>query len=155
MTKKNDIEINIVNNVNANLIFSDEIYLITSIFKDFFNIKNKLVIDFIIESPDEIHRLNKEYRNVDKTTDVLSFGLDALDIYKNLDILPLGEIYLNYEQVKIQSREYNHSLKREFCYLYLHSLLHLYGYDHILEEEANEMNAIAKEIMTLAKIERN
>ncbi|UUD36837.1 putative metal binding protein [Mycoplasmopsis californica] len=152
--KNEEIEINVSNNVDASEVFETDLQTITTLFREYFNLKNKIVVDVIIETPEEIHRLNKAYRQVDKTTDVLSFGLDALDLYKNLDILPLGEVYLNYDQVQKQAIEYNHSLRREFCYLYLHSLLHLYGYDHIEEDEAKEMNAIAETIMSRAGIER-
>jgi len=100
-----------------------------------------------------IHRLNKEYRGVDRPTDVLSFPL--------LDVLPersdatvaLGDIVISTEQAKKQAEEYGHSLKREVCFLAVHSVLHLLGYDHeTSEEDEKVMFSKQREILEIAGI---
>lgn len=99
----------------------------------------------------EIKELNKEYRNVDKDTDVLSFPIDE-------DFVPvpmLGDIIISAEKALEQSIEYNHSLIREMAYLTAHSMFHLLGYDHIGEDEKKVMRDKEKEIMRRLKIFRD
>lgn len=79
----------------------------------------------------EINRLNKEYRHIDKITDVISFE-DHDDNY-------LGDIFICYERAEEQANLYQHSLEREFAFLICHGLLHLHGYDHLNEEQEKEM----------------
>lgn len=87
----------------------------------------------------EIRQINYLYRGIDRATDVISFALeDSEFIY--LEGVPrmLGDIFISYEKVKEQAESYGHSLKREFCFLFVHGLLHLLGYNH----ESNEGEAI-------------
>ena len=92
---------------------------------------------------EEIKELNKIYRNVDKETDVLSFPMDDEDC----DVIMLGDIVLSTEKIIEQAQDYGHSLEREMLYLVAHSTLHLIGYDHMDEEEKQEMRQREKEIM--------
>ncbi|MBA3942970.1 MAG: rRNA maturation RNase YbeY [Herpetosiphonaceae bacterium] len=97
-----------------------------------------------ITNADELHTLNRRYRNVDRTTDVLSFG-DAADE----PLMPffqtpeeprhLGDLAISYEHVVQQAAEYDHSRERELAYLLTHGLLHLLGYDHEAPEDALTM----------------
>lgn len=85
---------------------------------------------------ERMHELNKNYRGIDRTTDVLSFAFeDNNKICYN--IRQLGEIYVSIPKMKAQAKEYGHSQKRELAFLVVHGLLHLLGYDHTLgvEEE--------------------
>ena len=84
---------------------------------------------------EEIRMLNKEYRNVDSETDVLSFPMD--DEFDGVTIL--GDIVLSTEKIIEQAKDYNHSLEREMLYLTVHSMLHLLGYDHMSADEKREM----------------
>ena len=85
-----------------------------------------------------IHKINKEYRGVDRPTDVISFALeDEPDI--KLDHRILGDIYISIDKVKEQAKEYGHSEKRELAFLAVHGLLHLLGYDHMKKEEEKIM----------------
>lgn len=86
-----------------------------------------------------IQEINREYRGFDQTTDVISFAFeDFKDIeYNNYRLL--GEIYLSLDKAKEQSVEYGHSLLRELCFLSVHGLLHLLGYDHMNEEDEKKM----------------
>lgn len=140
--------------------------------KDIFNNVNQVIteclkeekvdlnveISLTVVSEEEIKEINKEHRDIDKVTDVLSFpqiepleegGIDwdELDetVYMNLDTedLMLGDIVLCYEVAKKQAEEYGHSLEREVCFLVAHSMFHLLGYDHMTEEE--EKNMITKQ----------
>ena len=97
---------------------------------------------------EEIKELNREYRNVDSETDVLSFPMD--DEFDGVVIL--GDIVLSTEKIIEQANDYNHSLEREMIYLTVHSMLHLLGYDHMSSAEKNEMRAREKEIMKNLKI---
>ncbi len=122
-------------------------------------------LDFV--SPEEIKRLNNDYRGVDKVTDVLSFPyLDGIkgkdvkrvdfpdDIDEETGTVLVGSICICLERAKEQAEEYGHSLKREVCYLALHGILHCFGFDHIEKADEEEMTALAEEIMQSLDIKR-
>ena len=102
---------------------------------------------------EKIKQLNKEYRNVDKVTDVLSFPLMTEDDF-NDDFIDLGDIVICKEVAKLQAKKYNHSYIREVCFLSLHGLLHLLGYDHIEKDEEKIMTDLQKEILQDLKVNR-
>ena len=97
---------------------------------------------------EEIHELNRDYRGVDRTTDVLSFPMD--DEFTNM----LGDIVININKVIEQAKEYGHSEKREISYLTVHSTLHLMGFDHEEEEDKKEMRAVEYRVMEKLEISR-
>ncbi|MGJ7044023.1 rRNA maturation RNase YbeY [Thermoanaerobacterium thermosulfurigenes] len=112
---------------------------------------------------EEIHKLNKYYRNVDKETDVLSFPLvEFEEIYTDIDeedddldeVQPIGDIVISLEKAKQQAEEYGHSFIREVAYLTAHSMFHLMGYDHETEDEKKVMREKEEEVMRRLKIER-
>lgn len=107
-------------------------------------------ISISIVDEQEIKTLNREYRNVDKVTDVLSFPLYERHEIPNQGML--GDIVICSKRVKEQALEFGHSEIREFIYLTIHSLLHLLGYDHISEEDYLEMRSKEKEIMKMLGI---
>ncbi len=108
----------------------------------------------IIVTSDFIHNLNKEYRNIDRVTDVISFALED-DKTFNLDgYRVLGDIYICLDKVKSQALEYGHSFKRELSFLAVHGLLHLLGYDHMEKEEEKIMFAKQEEVLSRYGIER-
>lgn len=86
-------------------------------------------IELIVVKNDEIQELNKEYRNIDKPTDVLSFPMD-LEI-SNMPLL--GSIVISTDFVEEKAKEYNHSFNEEFTLLFIHGLLHLLGFDHEID----------------------
>ena len=98
----------------------------------------------------EIRILNKEYRNKDKHTDVLSFPIssDEILIDSTINIL-LGDIVISTETALRQSKEYNHSFEREIIYLVVHSMFHLLGYDHMNENEKKVMREKEKAVLKL------
>ena len=102
---------------------------------------------------DEIRALNREYRNIDRATDVLSFPLyengeiDGADALSG-EPIGLGDIVISLERAKAQAEEYGHSFEREVAFLTVHSMLHLLGYDHELgEQEDADMRARQRDIM--------
>ena len=103
---------------------------------------SKLYISITLTTPEHIHEINKQYRNVDRTTDVLSFPMfekEEIDSkianhdFEHEDVL--GDIVISIEQVEKQAKEYGHSFEREFAYMLVHGFYHLTGYDHIKEED--------------------
>lgn len=114
----------------------------------------KLYVNIVLTNPENIRKMNKEYRNIDKETDVLSFPMfekHELDERKisNEDIL--GDIVISIERVSQQAKEYGHSFERELSYMAVHGFYHLMGYDHIKEEDKNIMRQ--KEEAILKKLE--
>lgn len=108
---------------------------------------------------EEIHQINRQFRNVDAPTDVLSFpqltfeeGEEA-DVNENGEIV-LGDIIISVERAREQAEEYGHGLKREIAFLTVHSMLHLLGYDHMEKDEEEDMFRRQKEILEIAGIPR-
>ena len=110
-------------------------------------------ISFSLVIPEEIQELNAEYRNIDKETDVLSFPMlefpedeDMLTYETGIPVM-LGDIVISTTRAAEKAEAYGHSLEREICYLSVHSVLHLLGYDHMEEDEKRVMRAREKAIM--------
>ncbi|EGT4530518.1 TPA: rRNA maturation RNase YbeY [Clostridioides difficile] len=103
----------------------------------------------------EIHELNREYRGVDRVTDVLSFPLLSDDFEDvELEEESLGDIVVSLERALEQSIEYNHSFEREVCFLICHSMFHLLGYDHDTDENTKEMREKEEHILNKLNITR-
>ena len=95
----------------------------------------------------KIHEINKTYRGVDRPTDVISFAFEDDKTIVNDGFRFLGEIYISVDTCKRQAEEYGHSFKREICFLTIHGLLHLLGYDHIEESDRLVMRKLEEEIL--------
>ncbi len=117
------------------------------------NIENPL-LNIVIVDNEKIREINKEYRNKDAVTDVISFAFEEVKDINYEDVRFLGEIYISYERCKEQAKDYGHSVRREFCYLAVHGLLHLLGYDHMTEEDKKVMRALEEEILNEYDITR-
>lgn len=98
----------------------------------------------------EIRELNRIYRNVDSETDVLSFPMD--DEEDPEGVIMLGDVILSTEKIIEQAEYFGHSLEREMIYLTVHSMLHLLGYDHMIDDEKEEMREREKEVMKSLKL---
>lgn len=101
-------------------------------------------------STEEIHEINKNYRNIDRPTDVISFAFldDKDEIIKGKDIpLDLGEIYICYDVADSNRKNYGNSIRREICFLFVHGLLHLLGYDHMTKEDEEIMFPLQEVIL--------
>ena len=109
-------------------------------------------VDITIVDDEEIHTLNREYRNVDRPTDVLSFALDEgeedePELIDGPEEHLLGDIIISAETAQRQGEEFGHGLEREIVYLAVHGLLHLLGYDHMTEEDKKIMRAKEEEAL--------
>ena len=98
-----------------------------------------------------IHEMNRDYRGLDRPTDVISFAFldneDRQALYKGKEPVCLGDIYISVDKAKEQAEEYGHSLERELSFLFVHGLLHLLGYDHMSEEDEKVMFKLQDEIL--------
>lgn len=158
------------------------LFYIQNLFKYLLNFKKiddkKIYVSITITNPTNIQKINKEYRNLDKTTDVLSFpAIEKEDIesfikklnqnkkqnenqnqndnqYPNENIKYFGDIVISLEKTILQAEEYGHSFVRELSYLLIHSFLHLLGYDHIIKEDEDIMRKKEEEILNILDIKR-
>ena len=126
-------------------------------------------INLTLTDNEGIHIINKEYRQIDRPTDVLSFPMlsyekagdfsflseeNECDFNPDTGEVILGDIIISVDKVKEQAGEYGHSESREFAFLITHSMLHLFGYDHIEEEDAKIMEPLQEKILTELNIYR-
>ncbi len=120
--------------------------------------KHDAYVSLMITNEDEIRQINFKNRGIDSVTDVLSFPMIELSFFPELDLhdelfypdtdeVMLGDIVICYERVLSQSKEYGHSVKREYAFLIAHSMLHLLGYGHEDEDERIEMEEIQRRIL--------
>lgn len=116
-------------------------------------IKN-IEFSVIIVDNSYIHKLNRDYRSVDKVTDVITFALEDNEVVSNNEYRLLGDIYISFDQALIQSKEYVHSLTRELCFLAVHGFLHLLGYDHMNKEDEKIMFSKQELILDEANIKK-
>lgn len=116
------------------------------------NIKDA-IFNIIFVFDEEIHKINREYRNVDRVTDVISFALEDNEI-NNYGQRVLGDIYIAIDVAYRQAKEYNHSNLREVCFLATHGILHLLGYDHMTREEEEIMFKKQEELLSSYGINR-
>lgn len=125
-------------------------------------------INLLLTMNEQIQEMNANFRNIDRATDVLSFPMVDYETPGEFDFLEecddcfhpetgeliLGDIVISKEKVVSQAEEFGHSLKREYAFLIAHSMLHLSGYDHMEEEERNEMERMQRELMEKLNILR-
>ena len=135
---------------------------------DYENCPYESQIELLLTNNVEIQRINQEFREIDRPTDVLSFPMVDFECAAEYDFLEdddscfdpetgelmLGNIVISKEKVVAQAEEYGHSVKREYAFLIAHSMLHLLGYDHMEEEERAVMEAKQREILEQLGIER-
>ena len=139
---------------------SEEIKELTDVKKvlDYAIKKEKLdSVEFnvIIVDNDYIHELNKNYRGIDRETDVITFALeDDSKVVNASSHRVLGDIYISLDKAKLQAQEYQHSFLREICFLAVHGFYHLLGYDHMEEEDAKIMFAKQEEVLSDCEIKR-
>lgn len=115
--------------------------------------RSEISVTFV--SLEEIHELNREYRQVDSPTDVLSFPqFDDLDELPEEGEIMLGDVVICSDRAKEQAEEFGHSFEREIIYLFVHSVLHLLGYDHMEEDEKRIMRRREEEVMERIGLKR-
>ena len=125
-------------------------------------------VNLLLTMNDEIQEMNCNFREIDRPTDVLSFPMIDYEEAGNFDFLEdvmdafhpdsgelmLGDIVISKEKVISQAEEYGHSIEREYAFLIAHSMLHLFGYDHMEDDERLEMEQKQKEILEILQIVR-
>ena len=147
------MDIEVINTLEKDVQYLDEL-------KDFLlNVchdekLDNVIFNVIIVDNEKIHEINKEYRGIDRETDVISFALEDDKSFNRSDFRILGDIYISLDKVISQSEEYGHSFKRELFFLALHGLLHLLGYDHMKEEDEKVMFGKQEEVLKKYGIER-
>ena len=122
--------------------------IFVNIFKKL-NLKGEYLVDVTIVDNETIHEINRDYRNVDRPTDVISFAFQDEQNEKELigGPISLGQILISYEKAEEQAKEYGHSLLREMSFLFTHGMLHLLGYDHMKKEDEIVMFKLQDEIL--------
>ena len=124
-------------------------------------LQTKLYVSVTLTNPENIRKINKQYRNIDKETDVLSFPMFEKSEIENIlmkkqanveDVL--GDIVISLERVYEQAKEYNHSFERELAYMLVHGFYHLMGYDHIEEKDKEQMRPKEEKILQDLNITR-
>ena len=143
------IEIN--NLTNEKLEEINELDAYTKYLLDYMKIDASFSV--VIIDNERIHEINKEYRGIDRPTDVISFALEENEEYEVKERL-LGDIYISIDKVYEQAKEYNHSVKRELFFLVTHGFLHLLGYDHMNEKDEKEMFALQDDILNETEYKR-
>lgn len=122
--------------------------------------KLKLYISITLTVPEEIQKINKQYRNIDRATDVLSFPMFEQEEISNFKKNgyeieeALGDIVISIPKVYEQAEEYGHSFERELSYMVVHGFYHLMGYDHMEEEEKAVMRVKEDEVLNALGISR-
>ena len=94
-----------------------------------------------------IHKINRDYRGIDRPTDVISFAINDSPVLIDDGEKDLGDLFININYARRQAKEYGHSLKREVCFLFTHGLLHCLGYDHMTPEDEKVMFALQEKIL--------
>ena len=117
----------------------------------------KLYVNVVLTNDENIRNINREHRQIDKPTDVLSFPMYEKEELENLKLENediLGDMLISIERVEEQAKEYGHSFERELAYMVVHSFYHLLGYDHIKEEDKMKMRPKEENILQKLNINR-
>jgi probable rRNA maturation factor len=129
------------------IVYEDiEKYIIDVLTKEYES-DREVYVSVLLTGNEEIQRVNRDFRDKDMPTDVISFAYHDNDEADNGLYDSLGDIIISLERVEEQRKDYGHSFKREFYYVLTHGLLHLMGYDHMEEEEKKIMRAKEEEIL--------
>ena len=135
---------------------------------DYANCPYEAEVNLLLTMNEEIREMNRNFRQIDRSTDVLSFPMVEYECAGDFSFLEeetdafhpetgelmLGDIVISKEKVISQAEEYGHSIEREYAFLITHSMLHLFGYDHIEEKERDNMERMQKEILEQLQILR-
>lgn len=145
-----EVNFNLNNYQNQIEPYINDLLEINKIVFEQLKLKDLIVFECSVIDLDQIQEINLEYRKIKKPTDVISFAFWDGQIKTPL----LGEMFICYEKIQEQAKIYNHSFKRELCFLYVHGLLHLLGYDHLTKEQEQIMFSLQEEILNSLKIYR-
>ena len=137
----------IINETDENINELKEVESLLNYALKYLEIQNS-IFNIIIVDEEKIQLINREYRNKDSVTDVISFALEDDDTFIKTDMRILGDIYICLKRAKDQSIEYGHSFLREISFLTIHGLLHLLGYDHMNSDEEKIMFELQERILS-------
>ena len=157
----NIVEINFLDIEEDNKYIEEISKVIEKCFEEENLKSSNLYVSITLTNPKNIRKLNKQYRDIDKPTDVLSFPMfekEEIEKIKEKDNVVkevLGDIIISIEQVKKQAKEYNHSFERELAYMVTHGFYHLMGYDHIEEKDRIIMRPKEEKILQELNIKRD
>ena len=146
-------EYELVKNVSEEINELEEVQKFIDFALDYLKLSN-VVFNIIIINNEEIHKINKEYRGIDRPTDVISFALEDDDTFVQMEQRILGDIYISIDKAREQANEYGHSLLRELCFLTIHGILHLLGYDHMEPEDEKVMFELQERVLDAYGIRR-
>ena len=153
-----EIELSFQNNTELKTYNEDYFLNIAETIFKHLNLDGYFIFEINLVTKEEIHRINKEYRKIDRPTDVISFAFEddfegETKIVASKDLpRDLGEIFICPDVCINQAKEYGHSLDREMSFLTCHGLLHLLGYDHMTKEDEEVMFGIQNKVMDLLKL---
>ena len=125
---------------------------------DFLQMGKTVNFNLCLSNDDEVHTLNRDFRGMDKPTNVLSFAaIDDPDFDKNIELfedIEAGDIIIALETMQREAKEKGISLQDHFCHLFTHGILHLLGFDHIEKEDEKVMNEVSEKILASLNIKR-
>lgn len=154
--------------INLDIPYNELATTIVNHCLDYLECPYEVEVTILLTGNEEIHQVNLETRNMDKPTDVLSFPMiewETIGAYEFLEDhfecfhpdsgeLMLGDILISLEKVEEQAEEYGHLVEREYSFLMVHSILHLFGYDHMVDADKEKMEEAQQDIMNLLGILR-
>ena len=146
------MEIDFTSNIKGCSIYKKNYNKLLNITFKHLNLHFNPIVSVTIVDKETIHSINKQYRNIDRPTDVISFAFldnepNKDELLNSNDVVVLGDIYICYEVAKEHSIEYGNTLNREMNFLFVHGLLHLLGYDHMTKKDEDVMFPLQEEIL--------
>lgn len=155
-TVKNKVWNNFLQQIDINNYISNIFDTVIKVLK--YKISKKKIIELSITftNDKEIQKINKRFRNCDKATNVLSFPMyesEFLNVVQFEDYLPIGDVILSYDTILKESLEQGKTFENHLIHLVVHSILHLFGFDHVGDVDAEEMEALEVEILGVLGIE--
>jgi probable rRNA maturation factor len=154
-----EIEMTFTNETNEETYDEEYFTHIAEVIFEHLHLDDYFIVELNLVSLEKIHEINRDYRNVDRPTDVISFAFE--DDEKEAEIVreagmprDLGEIFICVDRAKEQAKEYGHSYQREISFLFTHGILHLLGYDHMEPEDEKVMFGIQDELMDKLGLKR-
>ncbi len=143
------MEITLINRTNQPVEKYDELFQkISKSAEKLLKLPNDYELSVTFVRSQTIHKINRDYRGIDRPTDVISFAIrDNEDDFIPEEEKDLGDIFININYCKKQAKEYGHSYDREMGFLFTHGMLHCLGYDHMKEEDEKVMFALQDQIL--------
>lgn len=144
--KMHKIDINFVNEYHSDYDKYANIYIeLAKVAYNYLKLSDNYVISLILVNDEKIHEINLNYRHKDYATDVISFENEEKELID--EYIELGDVFISVDKAIQQASDYNHSIEREMAFLFVHGLLHCLGYDHLNQEDEEEMFKLQEVIL--------